>query len=188
MKLSTRDMILIGLFAALMAVGAYIKIPNPFNPNVPITLQLFFCIYAGVLLGSLKGALSQVIYMSIGLIGVPVFTGGGGFGYVMRPTFGYIIGFILCALVVGLIVERQKELSAVMIFLAATSGLLVNYLIGNAYFYVVMNHIIGQAMSVGAINAIMVPYMIKDFLLLIIIAVSSKSILGAIRKAGYLTV
>ena len=178
-------MILIGLFAALMAIGAYIKIPNPLNPNVPITFQLFFCVYAGILLGAGKGAISQVIYMAIGLIGVPVFTNGGGLDYVFKPTFGFIIGFVLCAWAVGFIVEKQKSLNVINIFGAALLGVVLDYVVGNGYFYMIMRFVNNKAMSLIAINGIMFPYMLKDIVLLIIIAVTSKSILGALRKAGY---
>lgn len=179
MKISTRDIILIGLFAALMAVGAYIKVPNPFNPAVPITFQLFFCIYSGVLLGSKKGLASQLIYIAIGLIGVPVFAGGGGFGYVASPTFGYILGFAVCAFVVGYIVEGQTKIGTVTVTMAAIAGLLANYLIGNTWFWAIQT----GGRSWLAVGAIMLPYMIKDLVLAVVIAATATSILPVVRKA-----
>lgn len=90
-KIRTVDLILCALFAALIAVGAFIKIPIP---GVPFTLQVLFTTLAGLLLGSRMGAVSVAIYIILGLAGVPIFTGGGGIGYVVYPTFGYLIGFL----------------------------------------------------------------------------------------------
>lgn len=72
---NTRDLILVAIFAALTAIGAFIKIPVPY---VPFTLQYLFCALAGMILGSKLGALSQIVYVAIGLAGLPVFTEGGG--------------------------------------------------------------------------------------------------------------
>ena len=95
-KLKTNQLILCGMFSALIAVGAFIKIPVPV---VPFTLQVLFTTLAGLLLGGNLGALSALIYMLLGLSGVPVFTEGGGLSYLLKPTFGYIIGFVLGAYV-----------------------------------------------------------------------------------------
>lgn len=75
MRFPVRIMTLSALFAVLTALGAFIRIPFPL---VPITLQTFFVFLSGTLLGSRAGALAQVLYVGMGLIGLPVFTGGGG--------------------------------------------------------------------------------------------------------------
>ena len=75
----TKNLVLIALFAALVAIGAFIKIPMPL---VPITLQFAFCLLAGEVLG-VKGGTAVLIYVIMGLIGLPVFTEGGGFMYVL---------------------------------------------------------------------------------------------------------
>ena len=78
--------------------------------GVPITLQTFFAILAGLILGSRKGALACTIYMCVGLAGAPVFARfGGGIGQILSPTFGFIITFIFAAFVAGLIVERRNK-------------------------------------------------------------------------------
>ena len=87
----TRDMVLFALFTALIAIGAFIRIPVPF---CPFTLQLLFTTLAGLLLGSRRGAASVAVYVLLGLVGLPVFTSGGGPSYIFQPTFGYLIGFI----------------------------------------------------------------------------------------------
>ena len=83
-KFTTRDLILCALFTALSAIGAFIRIPVPL---VPFTLQITFTTLAGLLLGSKKGAISVAVYVLMGLIGIPVFTQGGGFSYVLKPMF-----------------------------------------------------------------------------------------------------
>ncbi len=188
MKLSIRDMILIGLFAALMVVGAYLKIPNPIFPTVPITLQLFFCLFAGLLLGSLKGALSQLIYVLLGLVGIPVFAGGGGFDYVLRPTFGFILGFILCAFVVGFIVEKVKSTTLSVTLIASIVGILCAYVIGILYMYFIIKFNMGKDTSVIGLSLSMVPYLIKDLVLGVIAAIAAKQVIPTLKKAGYRTV
>ncbi len=93
-------MVLSALFAALMIVGAYIKIP--LGP-VPIVLTNLFVILAGILLGPLRGMASTGLYLFLGLIGLPVFSGGGGPGYFAGPTGGYLAGYLLGAGTAGLI-------------------------------------------------------------------------------------
>ena len=95
---------LCALFTGLIIVGAFIKIPIP---NVPLTLQVMFTNLAGLVLGSRLGALSVLTYVLLGLAGIPVFTSGGGIGYVLMPTFGYLIGFIIGTFAAGRIVERD---------------------------------------------------------------------------------
>lgn len=87
-----KDLTLMALFAALTAVGAFITIPVP---PVPFSLQIFFAILAGALLGSRRGAISVAVYVLLGLCGLPVFTKGAGLSYIFQPTFGYLAGFIL---------------------------------------------------------------------------------------------
>ena len=90
----TRNMVLAALFAALTAIGAFLQIPTG---TVPITLQFLFTALAGLLLGWKWGAISQLLYVGIGLLGLPVFTQGGGIGYVLQPSFGFLLGLIPAA-------------------------------------------------------------------------------------------
>lgn len=78
-------------------------------PVVPFTLQFLFTTLAGLLLGSKKGAISVVAYMILGLAGLPIFSEGGGFWYVIKPSFGYIIGFCIGTYVTGLIADRERN-------------------------------------------------------------------------------
>jgi biotin transport system substrate-specific component len=154
MKIKTRNMILVSFFAALTAVGAFIKVP--IGP-VPITLQFLFTALAAVLLGPKLGALSQLLYVAIGLFGIPVFTQGGGPAYIFKPTFGYLLGYIAGAYVIGLIVSKYKEPKFLQIFIACLAGLVVIYAIGVPYLYLILNYVSGvhmdfsKALTIGCI-------------------------------------
>ena len=135
-----KHIIFAGLFAALTAIGAYIRIPLPY---VPLTLQVFFCLLSGILLGARIGLISQVVYIAVGLVGVPVFTSGGGPGYVLNPTFGYLAGLILCAFVVGKLSEGLAKLTITRLFLVNMAGVLIIYAIGVPYLYLIKNLYLG---------------------------------------------
>ena len=95
-------LVLTGIFAAVVAVCSWISIPLPFT-QVPINLAILGVLLAGGLLGSKYGALSLIIYILIGAVGVPVFAGfGAGLGTLAGPTGGYIVGYILCSAVAGI--------------------------------------------------------------------------------------
>jgi biotin transporter BioY len=98
-----KDAILILSFTLLTAISAKLKIEIG---TVPITGQTFAVLLSGALLGAKRGALSQIFYLFGGLAGIPWFARGGGIAYLMSPTFGYIIGFVLAAFFVGFLCER----------------------------------------------------------------------------------
>jgi biotin transport system substrate-specific component len=135
-KLRTIDLTLAGMFVALMAVGANITSFVPFLVigGVPITLQTFFAILAGAILGSRIGAISMGVYALVGLVGVPVFARfGAGFSSIVSPTFGFIISFIFTAYLTGKIIQKHKGIKAYVI--AALVGMAVNYLVGTNWMY-----------------------------------------------------
>ena len=137
-----RDLILTALFAALTAIGAFLKIPFPL---AAITLQFFFTAMAGVLLGRKYGALSQAVYVLLGLIGVPIFALGGGLGYVLQPTFGFLLGLIPCAWVIGTLAKRP--LCFWRTALAMLAGLGVLYAIGVPYMALIANGYLGKGLT-----------------------------------------
>jgi biotin transport system substrate-specific component len=99
----------VATFIVLTSMGAFVRIPLPFTP-VPLTLQTFFVILSGAVLGSSSGALSQIGYLFLGLSGFSVFTGSGsGLSYLAGPTGGYIVGFILSAYFTGQAVRWSKN-------------------------------------------------------------------------------
>lgn len=125
-----KSMVLIAMFAALTAVGAFIRIPM--GP-VPFTLQLLFTNLAGLLLGGKRGGAAVLLYILIGLVGVPVFTQGGGPGYVLQPTFGYLAGMALGAWLSGHVYEKSNG-GIKPALLAGLLNIAVTYTVGTAYF------------------------------------------------------
>lgn len=101
MKLSTKELVICSIFASITAILAQISIPIPFT-TVQLTMQMFSVMICGILLGSRLGFLSQVIYLSLGLIGIPVFSQmGGGIGVLVGPTGGFLISFPIVSFIVG---------------------------------------------------------------------------------------
>jgi biotin transport system substrate-specific component len=132
------------LFAALTAVAAFVRIPLP---AVPLTLQTAVVLLSGILLGPRYGAMSQVVYIIIGLMGAPVFAQGGGPGYVLNPTFGYLFGFVGGAAAAGALVGDWRKAGTVRLLLSMTAGLAVIYLSGLAYLYWNINFFQGKDVS-----------------------------------------
>ncbi|PLR80763.1 BioY family transporter [Bacillus canaveralius] len=135
-KLRALDITLVGMFVAMMAVGANITSIVPFMEvgGVPITLQTFIAILAGAILGSRLGALSMAVYAFVGLVGVPVFAQfGAGFSTIFSPTFGFILSYILTAYVIGVLVRKNK--SVAMFVTAALLGMAINYMFGTNWMY-----------------------------------------------------
>lgn len=139
-------LILCALFAALTAIGAFIQIPTPITS---FTLQLLFVFLSGIILGPKYGPLSQAIYVLLGLIGLPIFTRGGGFAYVLKPSFGFTIGFIATSFVIGLITDKNKSIKRILV--SCVVGLLTTYAIGLPYMAVILNVYMQKAMSVWQI-------------------------------------
>lgn len=139
-KNKTKDLVMCSLFVALITVGAFIKIPVPV---VPFTLQLLFTMMAGLLLGGKLGALSVCAYIFIGLLGLPVFAEGGGFAYILKPSFGYIIGFAVASYVTGTIANKASNPGYKRLVAANFTGLGIVYLFGMVYYYLMSNFYLG---------------------------------------------
>src|SRR5512139_4019246 len=113
-------MSLVALFAALSGISAFIRLPTPY---IPLTLQPLMVMFSGLLLGGRLGALSQLVYVLVGLLGIPIFAHGGGPGYVLQPTFGFLLGFILGAYVIGRLTERREPLHRGLLLVALLAGI-----------------------------------------------------------------
>ena len=176
--MKTRNLLLCALFAALTAVGAFIKIPFAVSA---ITLQFFFTALAGLLLGAEYGALSQLLYIALGLLGLPVFTLGGGIGYVLYPTFGFLLALIPAAYVVGRVNGASR--SGKRIALACFAGLAVLYAVGLPYMALILNVYQGRSMGVWALAlAGMLPYLPGDCVKIAACAYLAPKILRAFPK------
>ncbi|WP_171011340.1 biotin transporter BioY [Haloimpatiens lingqiaonensis] len=178
--MKTRDITLTALFAALMVVGAYLSIPTPL---VPLTFQAFFACLAGALLGAKLGALSQIIYILLGLIGIPVFQGGkAGPTTIVHPTFGYILGFAVGAYLIGKLIENRRA-TFKNLSIGIISGLIIMYAFGTIYFYFIMNFYMKNPMGImKVIKVCVAPFIIKDILLSGVAAAIAKKVLPAIKK------
>ena len=142
--LSARELSLVALFAALTGIGGFIRIPIPY---VPLTLQTLMVMFSGLILGGRLGALSQLVYILVGLMGIPIFAHGGGPGYVLQPTFGYLLGFVFGAYVIGKITENRSPLKRSLLFLALLAGTLAIYIPGVTVLYCNLNFIQQKAVS-----------------------------------------
>lgn len=140
----TRNLTCMALFTALIAIGAFIKIPVPV---VPFTLQLLFVLTAGILLGGKNGALSVLCYLLLGLMGLPVFAGGGGIFYILQPTFGYLLGFCASAYVTGRITNKVKIPSLYRLMAGNFLGLAVVYGFGMSYYWLICTFYTGSGIS-----------------------------------------
>ena len=136
-KMSVRDICYAGLFAAVIAVMAQISIPMPLG--VPMTMQTFAITLAAVVLGAKLSALSSLIYLILGAVGILVLANfSGGFDKFVGPTGGFLISFPLMAFIIGWGAEHRKDFKGAYV-LALIVGTLVNYVVGVALFCVVTN-------------------------------------------------
>ena len=180
MKLKIKDMMLVSIFTALMVVGAFVRIPFPL---LPVTLQTFFCAFAGILLGSRLGALSQLLYVALGLTGLPIFSTGGGIMYIFSPSFGFLLGFIAGAFVTGLISELLKKRSLLNNFAAVLAGLVVIYMLGIPYMSMILTFYTGKPdAGLWFVITTNLPYLAKDLVLCFVVSVSANSLVTVIRR------
>ena len=176
--IKTRMLILTALFAALTAIGAFLRIPTPWSS---FTLQVFFVSMAGVLLGPKYGALSHLVYVVLGLAGLPIFTAGGGLGYVFQPTFGFLLSYIPAAFVIGWIAGNTP--SRKRLTLACIAGLAVIYLIGLPYMALILNVYLGKGLNLSAILwAGMLPFLPWDALKIAVTVVLGSHLLPLLQK------
>ncbi len=154
-SMTVQGMVYASLFGAATAAGAYIIIPTP---PVPITLQTLFLMLAGTLLGGRLGAMSQIVYILIGLMGLPVFAGGkAGLGVLFGPTGGYLIGFVAAAFVIGWMMQMKKNAGAAWAAFSMVVGTALIYLLGVAQLSIVAKLSLIKAVSLGV-----VPFLIGD--------------------------
>lgn len=157
-KWRTLDTVYIALFAVIMAVCAWISIPT----TVPFTMQTFGVFIAMGLLGGRRGTVSILVYILLGAVGIPVFSGfSGGVGILFGTTGGYIIGFLGSALVYWGITKLLGTKPWVMI-LGMVLGLLVCYAFGTAWFMAVYARTSGAIGLATALGWCVIPFIIPD--------------------------
>lgn len=158
-KIKVLDLVYIAMFTAVIAVCAQIIIPLG---AVPFTLQTLGVFTAAAMLGFKRGTISVIVYILIGLVGVPVFSGfTGGVGSLFGPTGGYIIGFIFTSLIIGLMTDKLgKKLWVLAV--SMTAGLLLCYAFGTAWF-IALYSMQGNAMDIiTALSYCVFPFLLAD--------------------------
>ncbi len=188
MRFSVRSMAIVSLFSVLTAVSAQIRIPFPI---VPMTLHVFVVLLAGMLLGPKNGALSQLLYFLLGVLGLPFFAGGGGVQIFLSPTIGYLVGFVIASWVAGSIVWKidiPKE-NIFLYGIAAFVGLFVIYCMGMVGLYVNLNLIAGKAVSwFGVFKIGVMPFLLFDIIKGIGATFFAWRIVPLLQKSGFITI
>ena len=169
--IKTTDIVYCGMFASLMAVGAFIKIMIPIGIwEVTFSLQFFFALLAG-------------------LAGVPVFAHGGGLMYLMKPTFGFLIGFAAAAYVAGRIAETLPGNGYLKLLFAAFWGEMAYYLCGLVYYYMMFNFVVSKDVGIGFIELISVWFLstvVPDFVLCVLASAAALRLRPVVMKEGAL--
>lgn len=170
--MKTRYLLLCALFAALTAVGSLVKIP--IGPMLVFTLQTFFVFLTGLMLEAKYALVAQIVYMAIGLLGVPIFSTGGGIAYILSPTFGYVIGFAVCAVLISLLVRKSiisfalksanknKLFLHLKIIVYSLLSIAVLYLFGITYMLLIKNLYLGENIGLWPIIANSAIFMLLD--------------------------
>lgn len=174
------------MFASLMAVGAFIKIMIPIGVwEVTFSLQFFFALLAGFLLGSKRGLAAVGCYLLIGLAGVPVFAHGGGLMYLMKPTFGFLIGFAAAAYIAGLLSERLPGSGFFKLLFAAFWGEMAYYLCGLVYYFMMFNFVVSKDIGIGLAELMSVWFLstvIPDFVLCVLASAAALRLRPVVMK------
>ena len=180
-KFTVKDMVISALFAVLIAVCAWIAIPAA----VPFTLQTMGLFLTMGLLGGRRAALTVTVYLLLGLIGIPVFSGfRGGLAMLAGITGGYLIGFLFAALVYWLITAKRSVHFPTMI-LGMIAGLLVDYAFGTAWFMLFYARAYGAIGLSAALSMCVVPFIIPDLIKLGVAAAAVKTLPARVKALRF---
>jgi len=157
-----KDLFLIVIGSILIALCAPLSIKLPFSP-VPLALAPQLCLALGATLGKRRAALAVIAYLVQGMMGLPVFAGGGfGVAYLLGPTGGYLIGYVAGAYLVGYLIERMRERTGYKVFATLAAGSGVIYLLGAIH----LSSFIGIK---GALVLGVLPFLLGDVLKLMVV-------------------
>ena len=174
-RLRTLDMAYIALFAVLMAVCAWVTIPMP-KPFVQFTLQTFAMFMALVMLGGRRGLYAMVVYLLLGAVGVPVFSGfRGGLGVLLDTTGGYLVGFVAAAVVYWVITAKLGEADRVKTT-ACVLALVVCYAFGTLWYLLLYTRATGSIGLTTVLGWCVLPYIVPDLLKLALALLLSKRV------------
>lgn len=181
---SPRDMAICGLFVALIAAGAKLRIVIPVTPYpMNFTMQWFFVLLSALMLGRKRAGASMLVYLILGVIGLPIFARGGGPAYLMKPTFGYLVGFLVAAYGMAWMVEKDKKQSFLSLTVITVVGLFTYYGFGMVYFYFMGNLVLGAPVTwwMVVIDGFGIT-VFADFALCILAVIVSQRLLPAVRQ------
>ena len=179
-----RDLAVGGLFTALIAVGAFIQITIPVQPvHMHVTMQFFFVILSGLLLGAKRSLLSVCTYLMLGLCGFPIFASGGGPAYLLKPTFGFLMGFAAAGYLCGRVYALKRRASFSWLLFSAFWGLLADYGCGMLYFYFCSNYVLGVEVGwrLVFINCFLLTVG-QDFVLCVLAAMLAKRLIPVLEN------
>lgn len=169
------------LFCTLICVGSFIRIPMP--NMMPMTLQTFFVLLTALVLPLKASTLATVTYMALGLIGLPIFSGGGGLGYVLMPNFGFIIGFLISTVIINVITEKLKYRKLWQYICISFLGITILYIIGVLYFVFITNVYNNNDYSaIWFIQTVFLPFLPKEIICIILASISAYKIRPYIIK------
>ncbi len=175
-KISTKQLTLIGVMTAVTCILGPLSIPIGLVPISLTNLAIYFAIYA---LGCKKGTLSYIVYLFIGLIGLPVFSGfSGGFGKLFGPTGGYLIGFIFMAFISGIFIDKFSN-KLYMGFLGMILGTIITYMFGTAW----LSYEAGITFN-AALGAGVIPFIPGDLIKIVIATIIGPQLRKQLIKSG----
>ena len=152
--------VLTALFTSLIILGAYISVPMP-EGLPPFVLTVFFLLLGGLILGPLWGTSAGLIYLALGALGMGVFAGGlGGFGHIMGPTGGFLLGYPAALLVTGLLADR-KNYDPLRSILAVVAGIIALYAVGLPWLQISLP---AKFANLWTVTLAMSPYMLGDLI------------------------
>ena len=176
-KMNTRDMVYIALFACLMAICAWISIPG----QIPFTLQTMGVFLAVGLLGGKRGTVAVLVYILMGAVGLPVFSGfAGGLGKLLGMTGGYIVGFLVAAALMWVMEKVPGNRTAVLVG-SMVLGLIACYAFGTVWFVTVYAKTTGPVGVWTALGWCVFPYIVPDLVKIALALVLCKRLKKAIR-------
>ena len=163
------------LFCTLICVGSFIRIPIP--NMMPITLQTFFVLLTGLVLPVKASTLATFTYIILGLIGLPIFSGGGGLGYILMPNFGFIIGFFITTVIISVVTQKLKYSKLWEYIIISLFGIAVIYIIGVLYFAFITNVYNNNNYSaIWFIQTVFLPFLPKEIICIFLASISAYKI------------
>ena len=169
------------LFCTLICVGSFIRFPMP--NMMPITLQTFFVLLTGLVLPVKASTLAILTYIALGFVGLPIFSGGGGLGYILMPNFGFIIGFFIAIVIISVITQKLKNCKLWQYIVISLLGVAVIYIIGVLYFAFITNvHNNNAYSAIWFIQTVFLPFLPKEIICIILSSLSAYKIKPYITK------